>query len=165
MILIGIVGWKNSGKTYYVKQIVEKITSLGLKVSTIKHAHHDFDTDLPNTDSYIHRKAGAQEVIVSSSKRWVKIKELNTLPEKKLNELIETLEDPDIVIIEGFKKEEHPKIEIIKKSTTKSDFMFNNLKNVVAIISDIEISTFGGKQFKGGQIKEIVEFILKKKHE
>ena len=165
MKIIGIVGWKNSGKTYLAQRIIEKLSSLNFKVSSIKHAHHDFEVDKPNTDSYLHRQSGSRQVIISSSKRWVKISELNDSEEKKLDDLIKELDSPDIVIVEGYKNENHPKIEIIKNSSDSSTFMFNSIENVIAIISDKEISKFKKQQFKKNQIEGIVNYILNLKNE
>jgi molybdopterin-guanine dinucleotide biosynthesis protein B len=163
MIVIGIIGWKNSGKTYFAQKIIAKLSSMGLKIASIKHAHHNFDIDHPDTDSYLHRKAGSQQIIVSSSKRWAKITELKTSPEKTLDDLINELDCPDVVVVEGFKNENHLKIEIIKDSSDETCFMFNNLKNIIALISDVEIKSFDKKQFKKNQIDEIVEYILNQK--
>jgi len=160
MKVFGIIGWKNSGKTFFGQQIIQQLSSQNLRVASIKHAHHNFDIDLPETDSYLLRKAGSQQVIISSAKRWAKIYELKNSSEKKLKELINELEDPEVVIVEGFKNENHPKIEIIKDSNDRSSFMFNNLDNIVALISDIHINSFTLDQFKKNQIKQIVEFIL-----
>ena len=160
MKICGVVGWKNSGKTFLAQKLISYFNEKELIVSSIKHAHHDFDIDQPKTDSYLLRKAGSQQVIVSSAKRWVKINELKDSSEKKLNELINELENPEVVIVEGFKNENHPKIEIIKNSHDGSSFMFNNLNNIVALISDIHIDSFTHSQFKKNQIKQIVEFIL-----
>ena len=160
MKVFGIVGWKNSGKTYFAQQIISILSSQNFRVASIKHAHHDFEIDRPETDSYLLRKAGSQQVIISSAKRWAKIYELKDSSEKNLNELINELENPEVVIVEGFKNENHPKIEIIKDSNDRSSFMFNNLNNIVALISDIHIDSFTLDQFKKNQIKQIVEFIL-----
>ena len=165
MKILGIVGYKNSGKTYIAQKIISNLNSKNLKVASIKHAHHNFDIDLPKTDSYLHRKSGSQEVIISSSKRWAKISELRNTQEKKLNDLINELEKPDIVIVEGYKNEIHPKIEIIRDFEDKSKFLFKKIKNVIAIISDIEINDFDKMQFKSSQIEEIVNFILNYKSE
>ena len=126
--VIGIVGWKDVGKTFVVTEIIKLLVQKGYKVGSIKHAHHNFDIDKPNTDSFLHRKAGSQQVIVSSKKRWAKIVELNDSKEKTLIELLSDFDSLDIVIIEGFKKENHPKIEIIAKNLTNSN---NQIKNVV----------------------------------
>ena len=160
MKIFGIIGWKNSGKTYFVQKIISKLTSLNFKVASIKHAHHEFDIDKPNTDSYLHRQAGSEQIIISSSKRWVKINELRNTKEKKLNELIIELDNPDFVIVEGYKNENHPKIEIIKEPLNYSSYLFKDLKNVIAIISDVKIDYFNKKQFKKKEIDEIVNYII-----
>ena len=157
MKIIGIVGWKNSGKTFYVSEIIKKLKSNNYRVASIKHAHHEFDIDRPNTDSYIHRKSGSSQVIISSSKRWAKISELEKQDEKKLYELINELSETDIVLVEGYKNESHPKIEII--SENKKEHLFQKIKNVRAIISDIGIDTHL-KKFKKNEIDKIVNFIL-----
>ena len=158
MKVIGIIGWKNSGKTFLAQKIIKKLSANGLSVSSIKRAHHDFDIDKPDTDSYLHRKSGSKQVIISSAKRWAKITELDGEKEKKLSELLNELKKPDIVIVEGFKYEAHPKIEII--NTSKSEHLFTQLKNVVAIISDEKLS-IPIPQFKKNEIDLIVDFILK----
>ena len=160
MKIIGIVGLKNSGKTYYVKKIISKLTLLNLRVASIKHAHHDFDIDHPNTDSYQHRQAGSEQIIISSSKRWAKIMELRNSKEKNLAELITELDNQDIVIVEGYKNESHPKIEIIKDPLDESNYLYTKLENVVAVISAIRIDSCDKKQFKRDQFDEIVNYIL-----
>ena len=159
MIQCGIVGWKNSGKTLLVQKLIEYFTKKNLIVASIKHAHHDFDIDKPGTDSYLHRQAGSQQVIVSSSKRWAKIVELKGTSEKKLNELLLELDSPDIVIIEGFKDASHPKIEIIKKDS--DNYLFPKINNVLSVVSDNKIDT-NLPQFKRKEIEKIAEFILTK---
>ena len=109
MKIVGIVGWKDSGKTTIATKIINRLSSKNFRVASIKHAHHEFDIDHENTDSFKHRLAGSSQVIVSSSKRWVKISELNNSKEKTLDELINQLSEIDIVIVEGFKNENHPK--------------------------------------------------------
>ena len=86
MILCGIVGWKNSGKTFLAQKLINYFSKKNFVVASIKHAHHNFEIDQPNTDSFLHRKAGSQQVIISSSKRWAKIEELNNSNEKKLED-------------------------------------------------------------------------------
>ena len=160
MKVFGIVGWKNSGKTYFAQQIISILSSLNHRVASIKHAHHDFNIDYPGTDSYLFRKAGSQQVIISSAKRWAKIYELKDSSEKKLNELINELENPEVVIVEGFKNENHHKIEIIHNPLKPSTFMFTKLNNIVALISDTHIIEYSQLQFKKNEIKKIVQFIL-----
>ena len=139
MKIIGIVGWKNSGKTFFVSKIIKKLKLKNLNVASIKHAHHEFDVDQKDTDSYIHRESGSSQVIISSSKRWVKMTEINNSKEKSLNDLINELSPADIVIVEGYKNESHAKIEVIKENS--QNYLFNNIKNVKAIISEKEINT------------------------
>ena len=157
MKIIGIIGWKNSGKTYYVQEIIKKLRKKGYSVASIKHAHHEFDVDQPKTDSFLHRQAGSQQVIISSSKRWVKITELENNTEKNLTELLQQLSTTDIVIVEGFKNDNHPKIEIIKEKS--KNYLFNQISNVVALISDIEVDT-NIRKFRKNEIELIVKFIL-----
>ena len=159
MRVCGIVGLKNSGKTFIAKKLIEYFKDKKFKVASIKHAHDGFDIDYPKTDSFLHRKAGSQEVIISSSKRWAKIKELNNSKEKTLEELLIQLENPDIVIVEGYKNEKHFKIEIINE--LKNEYLFPNLRNVIAIISDSEINT-KIKQFKKDEIAMIAEYMIEK---
>ena len=165
MIIFGIIGWKNSGKTHLVQKIISAINSKKLNVASIKHAHHSFDIDQPGTDSYLHRQSGADQVIISSANRWAKITELKTLPEKKLSELVSEINSADVVIVEGFKNENHPKIEIIKEPDDESSYIFKKIKNVVALVSDKNINSFKNKQFKKNEINEIVNFILSKEYE
>ena len=159
MIHCGIVGWKNSGKTFIAQRLIEYFSKKNLVVASIKHAHHDFDIDKPGTDSYLHRQAGSQEVIVSSSKRWVKINELRNKEEKNLNDLLSELNSPDIVIVEGFKNESLPKIEIIKEDS--NDYLFYKINNIIGIVSDQKIDTLL-PQFKRKDIDKIAEHILNK---
>ena len=157
MKIIGIVGWKNTGKTFFVSQIIKKLRSKNYRIASIKHAHHEFDIDHQNTDSYIHRKSGSSQVIISSKRRWVKINELENQNEKKLNELISEITETDIVVVEGYKNENHPKIEVIREK--KEVYLHQNIENVVAIISDINLNT-NLKQFKKNEIDKIVNFII-----
>ena len=158
MKICGVVGWKNSGKTFLAQKLISYFNEKELIVSSIKHAHHDFDIDKPNTDSYLHRQAGSQQIIISSSKRWAKITELKKSKEKTLYELIAELNTPDIVIVEGFKKELHKKIEIINQSN--ENYLFNEIENVIAVVSNSKLNT-NLPQFKKNEIDLIVNFILK----
>ena len=156
--IIGIVGWKDVGKTFFATEIIKLLVQKGYKVGTIKHAHHDFDIDKPGTDSFKHRRSGSSEVIISSAKRWAKIVENNKKKEKKLSELLKEFNDIDIAIVEGFKKENHPKIEIISQN---SKIINNEIKNVFAIVSD---ETFDSKipVFKKNDVESLTQFIIDK---
>ena len=141
MKVIGIIGWKNSGKTFFAQRIIKKISQQGINVASIKRAHH-----------------GSKQVIVSSSKRWAKITELDNKKEKTLEELLKELDNTDVIIVEGFKNELHKKIEIINKSN--DNYLFNEIENVIAVVSDGKLNT-SLPQFKKNEIDLIVNFILK----
>lgn len=117
MIVYGVVGWKNAGKTTLVERLVAEITGRGYSVSTVKHTHHGVDVDRPGKDSHRHRKAGAGQVILASSARWALMTELRGAAEPPLAELIGHLEPVDLVIVEGYKRDDHPKIEAWRAET------------------------------------------------
>lgn len=111
MRIIGVVGWQGSGKTTLVCRLLPLLIGRGLRVSTLKHAHHGFDVDQPGKDSWAHRAAGAAEVLVASANRWALMHELRGAPEPTLATLLSHLEPVDLVVVEGFKREAHPKLE------------------------------------------------------
>lgn len=117
MTVFGVVGWKNSGKTGLVERLVTEVSGRGMTVSTIKHAHHQVDVDQPGTDSHRHRRAGAQQVLLASARRWALMTELRGSPEPSLEELLPQLSPVDLVLVEGFKKSTHPKMEAHRKET------------------------------------------------
>src|ERR1700733_11449619 len=120
MKVLGIIGWSGSGKTTLITRLIPVLRARGGRVATLKHAHHAFDVDQSGKDSYEHRKAGAVEVIVSSSRRWVQMHEVgNDGPEATLAELLRRLSPCDLVLIEGFKTERHPKLEVFRKANGK----------------------------------------------
>jgi len=153
MKIIGIVGWKNSGKTTLMKQIIRYLVSKNFVVGTIKHAHYNFDIDKEGTDSFIHRNAGAQEVLISSSEKWAKIDERKTLKELSLDDLLKKIERSDIVLVEGFKRENHKKIEVIRNIDQNKKPLFNSLNNIVAVVTNydfnIKIPTFKENDYEG----------------
>lgn len=132
MKIIGIIGWKNSGKTTLIEKLVEGWVSIGLRISTIKHAHHDFDIDHPGKDSYRHRAAGAQEVIVASRMRWALIHEAREEKEAELEQLLARLTPTDLVIVEGFKYHAHPKIEVVL-DTSVTPISQNGDRSIIAV--------------------------------
>ncbi|CUK05514.1 Molybdenum cofactor biosynthesis adapter protein [Shimia thalassica] len=111
MQVYGVTGWKNAGKTGLMERLVAEFTSRGLRVSTLKHAHHKVDVDQPGRDSYRHREAGAHQVLLASENRWALMTELRGGQEPSLSDLLAQLEPVDLVLIEGYKREPHPKIE------------------------------------------------------
>ena len=112
MRLIGLSGWSGAGKTTLLRKLIPALAAQGVSVSTIKHAHHNFDVDVPGKDSWEHRRAGAQQVLVSSSHRWALMTELRGAAEPDLGSLVAQLAPVDLVIVEGFKFDPHPKIEV-----------------------------------------------------
>ncbi|MEM8752887.1 MAG: molybdopterin-guanine dinucleotide biosynthesis protein B [Pseudomonadota bacterium] len=117
MNVYGVVGWKNAGKTTLVERLVAELAGRGLSVSTVKHAHHAFDVDSPGKDSWRHRAAGATEVMIGSAARWALMHELRDAAEPSLDELLGRLSPVDLVIVEGFKRERHAKIEAHRAAT------------------------------------------------
>ncbi len=115
MKVFGVTGWKDQGKTTLVTALVSHLTSQGLTVSTIKHAHHAFDVDQPGRDSYRHRDAGAQEVILASANRFALMHELRDAAEWELDQLLTKLAPADLVLIEGYKNAAHPKVEVYRE--------------------------------------------------
>lgn len=111
MKIYGVTGWKNNGKTGLMERLVAEFTARGLRVSTLKHAHHDTDVDHPGTDSFRHRQAGAEEVVLASANRIAIMQELRGAQEPSLTELLARMRPVDLILVEGFKRENHPKIE------------------------------------------------------
>ena len=140
--VIGVTGWSGSGKTSLITRLIPEFRSRGLSVSTIKHAHHTFDTDTPGKDSYKHRAAGALEVAVSSKKRWAIMHENRDNGEPSLGELLQRMSPADIILVEGFKNGNHAKIEVHRPSTG-AELISSSNKSVIAIASD-EVMTDRG---------------------
>jgi molybdopterin-guanine dinucleotide biosynthesis adapter protein len=115
--IYGVTGWKNSGKTGLMERLVAEISARGFSVSTVKHAHHGFDVDQPGRDSYRHRVAGAREVMLASGNRVALMQELRGAPEPTLADLLARLTPVDLVLVEGYKREVHPKIEAHRGAT------------------------------------------------
>ena len=135
MRVIGLAGWSGSGKTTLITKVIPVLVGRGLKVATIKHAHHEFDIDRPGKDSWQHREAGASEVVVASSRRWALVHELRNEAEPSLAELLAKLSPADLVIIEGFKSHAHPKLEIYRAAVGKP-LIYPQDDCIVAIASD-----------------------------
>ena len=119
MRIVGLAGWSGSGKTTLVTSVIPVLVRRGLKVATIKHAHHGFDIDQPGKDSWLHREAGASEVAVVSSRRWAIVHELGDEPEPPLGDVLAKLSPVDLVIVEGFKRYAHPKLEVYRAAVGK----------------------------------------------
>ena len=117
MRIFGVVGYKNAGKTGLMERLVAEITGRGFSVSTLKHAHHAFDVDQPGKDSHRHRVAGAQQTLLASGARWALMSELRGAAEPALAELLTKLSPVDLVLIEGYKRDDHPKVEAFRHET------------------------------------------------
>jgi molybdopterin-guanine dinucleotide biosynthesis protein B len=135
MRIVGLAGWSGSGKTTLLTKVIPAVIARGMTVSTLKHAHHAFDLDQPGKDSHTHRVSGATEVLVSSANRWALIHELRGAPEMSLPALLAKLSAVDLVIIEGFKGESHPKLEVHRAAVGKP-LLHPNDPHIVAIAAD-----------------------------
>ena len=140
MRVIGLAGWSGAGKTTLLSRLVPYLIAEGARVSVIKHAHHNFDVDKPGKDSWVHRQAGATEVLISSSRRWALMHELRGVGEPSLRELLTKMAPVDFVVIEGFKADTHRKIEVHRAANDKP-LIFPNDPNIVGIATDVDIET------------------------
>jgi len=134
--VFGVVGFKNAGKTGLMERLVSEITARGLRVSTLKHAHHRFDVDQPGKDSYRHRVAGAHQVLLASGTRWALMSELRGNSEPPLAELLARLDPVDLVLVEGWKRDAHPKIEAHRAQTNQPLLSLND-PTIRALASDM----------------------------
>lgn len=139
MKIFGVTGWKNSGKTGLMERLITEFTARGLTVSSIKHAHHSFDIDHPGRDSYRHRDAGARQVLLASRNRWALMHELRYEDEPSLGDLLEQLSPVDLVLIEGYKRDRHPKIEAHRKETGQP-LIAPEDETIVAVASDTSVA-------------------------
>jgi len=135
MRIIGLAGWSGSGKTTLIKKLIPRLLARGIAVSTLKHAHHGFDLDQPGKDSFFHRTAGATEVIISSAKRWAILHELREQPEWDLAALVGKMSPVDLVLVEGFKRDAFPKLEIHRIANGKP-LIHPEDPHIVAVASD-----------------------------
>lgn len=140
MKVFGIAGYSGSGKTTLLEQVIPLLVGRGLRVSVVKHAHHAFDVDKPGKDSYRHRGAGASEVLISSGTRWALMHELRDRPEPELPALLTRLSACDLVLVEGFKRQPIPKLEI-HRAAANTPLLFPEDPTIVAIASDRSLET------------------------
>lgn len=139
MRIFGLAGWSGSGKTTLLTALIPELVRRGVSVSTIKHAHHEFDVDKPGKDSWLHRQAGASEVMVASSRRFALMHELRDAPEPSLGELVARMAPVDLLLVEGFKREPHPKLEVHRPSVGKP-FLYPDDPHIVAIVCDVGLA-------------------------
>ncbi len=138
MRVIGLAGWSGAGKTTLLRRLIPALLARGLSVSTVKHAHHSFDIDRPGKDSWEHRRAGADEVLVASAARWALMHELRDEAEPALPALLARMRPVDLVLVEGFKRERHPKIEIHRSANGKPPLHPGD-PSIIAIAADIAL--------------------------
>ncbi|RWE35536.1 MAG: molybdopterin-guanine dinucleotide biosynthesis protein B [Mesorhizobium sp.] len=157
--VFGITGWKNSGKTTLTEKLVAELVRRGWKVSTVKHAHHDFDIDKPGADSFRHRQAGATEVAIVSGNRWALMHELRGEDEPPLDAILSRLAPCDIVLVEGYKREPHRKIETRRLEARDRTPLATGDPNIVAVATDFAITGQSLPVFDLDDAKSIVDFI------
>lgn len=157
MRVLGIAGWSGSGKTTLMAKLIPALIRRGLAVSTIKHAHHEFDVDQPGKDSWRHREAGATEVLVSSSRRWALMHEHRGAAEPPLAALLAKLEPVDLVLVEGFKRESTPKLEVWRAATGKPP-LYPEDPAIIAVASDGPVA-FPGRRLDIDDIEAIADFV------
>lgn len=157
--IIGIAGWKKSGKTTLTVRLIETFTARGLKVASLKHAHHAFQIDDGDTDSARHRRAGAAQVAVVSASRWAIITELEGAPEPNFEEVIAALEPCDLVIVEGYKTAAIPKIEARRKASFTKTPLSADDPNVIAIAADHPIEDARLPVFSLDDVEALADFI------
>jgi molybdopterin-guanine dinucleotide biosynthesis protein B len=160
MRIIGLAGWSGSGKTTLLTKVIPRLTARGLAVSTVKHAHHGFDVDQPGKDSHSHRIAGAAEVLVGSATRWALVHELRGAAEPTLGELLAKLAPVDLVIVEGYKREPHPKLEVHRAANGKPLLQPED-PGIVAIASDQPLPEAAVPVVDLGDVDGIVEILLR----
>lgn len=135
MKVLGLAGWSGAGKTTLLAKLIPELIRRGITVSTMKHAHHAFDVDTPGKDSYVHRAAGATEVLVASGSRWALMHEHRGSPEPSSQELMRHMSPVDLLLVEGFKKESHDKLEIYREANGRP-LLASDDPHVVAILAD-----------------------------
>jgi len=160
MRIIGLAGWSGAGKTTLLTKLIPRLVARGLKVSTVKHAHHSFDVDQPGKDSHSHRLAGATEVMVGSASRWALVHELRGEPEAPLAALLARLSPVDMVIVEGFKRERHPKLEVHRAEVGKPLLQPDD-PHIVAVASDAALPAVPVPVVRLDDMEAIVDIVLK----
>ena len=162
MRIIGLAGWSGSGKTTLITKLIPRLLERGIRVSTLKHAHHGFDLDRPGKDSFMHRAAGATEVIISSAKRWAILHELREAePEWDLGGLVAKMSPVDLVLVEGFKRDAFPKLEIHRIANGKP-LLYPQDSHIVAVASDSALPSVPLPVLDLNDIEPIADLLLKR---
>ena len=159
MRVIGLAGWSGAGKTTLLAKLIPALTRRGLKVATLKHAHHEFEIDRPGKDSFVHREAGASEVIIASSRRWAQIHELGDAPEASLADLLRRLSPCDVVLVEGFKRQPHPKLEVFRAGNGRPP-LHGGDDRIVAVASDTAFPEAGVPVVDLDDVAAIADLVL-----
>jgi molybdopterin molybdotransferase len=159
MHVFGVVGWKNNGKTTLVERLISQLTQMGYKVSSVKHAHHNVDIDEPGRDSYRHRAAGATQTLLATEKRWALMHEYRNQEVPKLTQLLHLFEPCDLVIVEGYKGAEHPKLEVVR-NLNKRGFLADLMPNIVAVATDKDDLDINLPQLDINNIQQVADFVL-----
>ena len=159
MRIYGVVGWKNAGKTGLMERLVAEIAGRGFCVSTVKHAHHSFDVDQPGKDSHRHREAGASEVVLASGSRWALMHELRGAAEPPLEALLARLTPVDLVLVEGYKRDAHPKVEA-HRAETGNPLIAPEDSSVRAVAADVPLA-LDRPVFDLNDTRAIADFILR----
>jgi molybdopterin-guanine dinucleotide biosynthesis protein B len=160
MRIIGLAGWSGSGKTTLITKLIPCLLARGLRVSTLKHAHHGFDLDKPGKDSFVHRVAGATEVIISSAKRWAILHELREEPEWDMAVLVAKMSPVDLVLVEGFKRDAFPKLEIHRAENGKP-LLYPDDPHIVAVACDSALPNAKIPVVDLNDIEKIADLLLK----
>jgi molybdopterin-guanine dinucleotide biosynthesis adapter protein len=159
--VLGVAGWKNSGKTTLVAKLVAELSGRGYRIATVKHAHHAADVDHEGTDTFRHRSAGAKEVALVTSSRWALVHELREEQEPALSEILARLSPADLVIVEGYKREVIPKIEVRRKEAAGTDLLSPGDPNVIAIACDSPVREEDRPVFGIDDIVGIADFTIR----
>jgi len=159
MRIIGLAGWSGSGKTTLITKLIPRLIARGIRVSTLKHAHHGFDLDQPGKDSFFHRAAGATEVIISSAKRWAILHELREEPEWDLRGLVAKMSPVDLVLVEGFKRDAFPKLEIYRVANGKP-LIHPEDPHIIAVASDVALPQVKLPMIDLNDIEAIADLLL-----
>jgi molybdopterin-guanine dinucleotide biosynthesis protein B len=157
--VFGVTGWKNSGKTTLLTRLVSEFTRRGFAVATVKHAHHAFDIDHPGTDSFLHREAGAREVMIVSGTRWALMHELSEEAEPPLEAALRHISPCDLILIEGYKRAGHPKIEVRRQAASREQHLADEDDSIRAVAADFPTDPGGRAFFDLNDAGGIADFI------
>jgi len=159
--IFGVAGWKNSGKTTLVEKLVSELSARGYQVATVKHAHHSFDIDHEGTDSFRHRAAGAREVAIVSGRRWALVHEIGEMEDEPgLADILARLSPSDLVIVEGYKRDHHKKIEVRRRDARHRAPLAPGDPTIVAIAADHPIKDAGLPVFDLDDVGAIADFVV-----